>query len=67
MSIVKNDEVLMDNMSLINQIENQSQQNVLLPKIAHEDDIYKVGSLAIAKAVHDKTNPFLPFYLNLFP
>ena len=66
-SIVKNDEVLQDNMSLINQLENQSQQNVLLPKITSEDDIYKVGSLAVAKAIHDHTNPFLPYYLNLFP
>mgnify|MGYP007004940433 CR=1 FL=1 len=39
----------------------------MLPKISSEDDIYKVGSLAIIKAIHDPNNPFLPFNLNIFP
>lgn len=29
--------------------------------------MYWIGSLAAAKAVHDSSNPFLPYYLNLFP
>ena len=32
-----------------------------------EDDIYKLGSLAAIKAIHDPNNPFLPYNLNMFP
>lgn len=30
-------------------------------------DVYKVGSVAAVKAVHDTSNPFLPYYMNMFP
>lgn len=38
-----------------------------LPKIASENDIYKIGTLCTAKAIHDLQNPYSPFILNLFP
>ena len=40
---------------------------MLIPKINSEDDIYKLGSLAAIKAIHDPNNPFLPYNLNMFP
>ena len=26
-----------------------------------------MGSLATIRAIHDKANPFLPYYMNMFP
>jgi hypothetical protein len=39
----------------------------MMPNIKEESDIYHVGSLAGIKAVHDSSNPFLPYFLNVFP
>jgi len=38
-----------------------------MPDIKEESDVYRVGSLAKIKTVHDSSNPFLPYYINLFP
>ena len=39
----------------------------MLPEISAEGDVYRIGSLAAIRAIHDKANPFLPYQLNLFP
>ena len=44
-----------------------SQANTSLPEITQESDVYTIGSLAAIKAIHDKANPFFPYYLNVFP
>ena len=40
---------------------------MMIPKIKDADDIYRVGSIAAIKAIHDPNNPFLPYNLNMFP
>lgn len=44
-----------------------SHHSNFLPEITKETDVYKVGSVAAVKAIHDTANPFLPYYLNMFP
>lgn len=38
-----------------------------LPKITSENDIYRIGTLCTAKAIHDTQNSYSPYMLNLFP
>mmetsp|Transcript_17566 Transcript_17566/g.23731 ORF Transcript_17566/g.23731 Transcript_17566/m.23731 type:complete len:91 (+) Transcript_17566:303-575(+) len=68
-SVVRNEEVFAAGGSLLQQLDAASaaQQSTSLPEISHEDDVYRVGSLAAIRAIHDKVNPFLPYYLNMFP
>ena len=66
-SVVQNDELLKENLSLVEQMDSSSNASTQLPKITSPDDVYKVGALAQIKAIHDSANPFLPYYLNIFP
>jgi len=35
--------------------------------VKSSDDVFEIGTLCQAKAIHDQNNPFSPFMLNLFP
>ena len=39
----------------------------MMPEISKEGDVYRVGSLAKIRAFYDRENPFLPYYMNMFP
>jgi len=66
-SVVCNEDVLAQSQSLLHQLDPSLQQSQSLPEITEEGHVFRVGSLATVKAVHDKANPFLPYYLTLFP
>lgn len=49
----------------LQQIQAPDEASLGLPQISKEEDIYHVGSLCLAKVIHDKKNPFFPFALTL--
>ena len=68
-TVVKNDKLLEPDNGLMEQLMAQSGRRLSqgLPEITHANDIYSIGSLCSAKAIHDKHNAFSPYLLNLYP
>ena len=70
-SIVKNDQILKDQTDALALMQAaiglKTPPYRGLPQITSDTDIYKIGTLCTAKAIHDKQNPYSPFVLNLFP
>lgn len=48
-------------------IGQEKNTDFTLPKIQSLDDVYDIGVLCEARAIHDETNPMMPYVLNLFP
>ena len=69
-SVVKNDEILKKGIDVMNahlDLGQEKTSDFTLPKITSLDDVYDIGVLCEARAIHDETNPMMPYILNLFP